>query len=304
MNSMSQILAAVSLAILSAVGSAQAQVLVERTSAYHHIKVIDEQGLRTLSFNSSMETRMSLRDPLQGHFEYTEYFHTPWLWNTNMTNVLMLGLGGGSTQRSYQHYYPQVTVDTAEIDPVVVEIAKEYFQLRETPTLRVFVSDGRVFLRRSETKYGAILMDAYTQGRYGSSIPYHLATKEFFAMATNHLAPDGVFAFNVIGTMRGWRADIVGSIWRTMKSVFPQVYAFPARDTYNVVIVGTKSDQPMDLNTLLQRANVLTQTKRVTLPTFKARVNMFVSDPPLNYQRCPLLTDDFAPIDGLLSTQR
>ncbi len=290
--------------ICSLACAAPGQVIAERTSAYHQIQVIDRQGFRTLSFNSSMETRMSLRDPLQGHFEYTEYFHTPWLWNTNLTNVLMLGLGGGSTQRSYAHYYPQVKVDTAEIDPVVVEIAKQYFQYHPSPSQRIFVSDGRVFLRRSEAKYGAIILDAYTQGRYGSSIPYQLATKEFFAIATNHLTGEGVLAYNVIGTLRGWKADIVGSIWRTMKTAFPQVYSFPARDTYNVVLVGTMSSQRADLGSLLQRANALIQAKRVTLPTFRNRVGAFVSDPPLNFQRCPLLTDDYAPIDGLLNTQR
>src|SRR6186713_2238799 len=53
----------------------------EATSAHHHIRVYDDNGLRTLSFDGSMETRMSLSDPSQGHFEYTEHFHMPWLWN-------------------------------------------------------------------------------------------------------------------------------------------------------------------------------------------------------------------------------
>ena len=61
-----------------------------------------------------METRMALRNPLQGHFEYIDYFHMPWLWRNELTNVLMIGLGGGSVQRAYQHYYPNVKVETAE----------------------------------------------------------------------------------------------------------------------------------------------------------------------------------------------
>src|SRR5262245_47955708 len=95
---------------------ARGQVRFDTTSPYHHILVLDQQRFRTLSFNGSMETRMSLRDPLAGHFEYIEYFHTPWLWNSNLTKVLMIGLGGGSVQRAYAHYYPQVSIDTAEID--------------------------------------------------------------------------------------------------------------------------------------------------------------------------------------------
>src|SRR4030095_3528631 len=101
-----------------------AELVFERTSAYHHIRVVDEQGVRTLAFDGSFETRMSLQNPLQGHFEYTEYFHMPWLW-LNLSNVLMIGLGGGSTQRSYQHYCPTVNVETVEIDPMVVQVGQE-----------------------------------------------------------------------------------------------------------------------------------------------------------------------------------
>ncbi len=301
MNPLHQAIAWTSMATLLALPTWEAKTVFERTSAYHHIQVIDQQGFRTLSFDGTMETRMSLSNPFQGHFEYTEYFHTPWLWNDQITNVLMVGLGGASTQRSYQHYYPQVLVDTAEIDPAVVEIAREYFQFRETPLQRVFVSDGRVFLRRSTNTYGAILMDAYVKSRYGSSIPYQLATKEFFELAARHLTTNGVLAYNVIGTLRGWQANIVGAVYRTMKTVFPQVYAFTVGDTYNVVLVGTKSDRRTDYNTLTRRAAELIQTRRVTLPGFRTRLFSLRAEPPLNFQNCPLLTDDFAPVDGLLS---
>src|SRR5882757_2569361 len=80
---------------------ANAEVVFEATTPYHHIRVLDEGGVRVLSFDDSMESRMSLQNPLQGHFEYTEFFHMPWLWNTQMTNVLMVGLGGASTQRAF-----------------------------------------------------------------------------------------------------------------------------------------------------------------------------------------------------------
>lgn len=279
----------------------QAGAIFEVTSPYHHILVIDRGDIRTLSFDGSMETRMSLLDPLKGHFEYTEYFHMPWLWNGQLTNVLMIGLGGASTQRAYRHYYPGVTVETVEIDPMVVKVATNFFHFRPSSTQRVHISDGRVFLRRNETKYGAILMDAYAKNRYGSFIPYHLATKEFFELATNHLTTNGVLAYNVMGTARGWRSDILGSVYRTMQSVFPQVYYFPASDSWNVVLIGTRSHEKATFPLLSQRANELVATKRVTIPGFRNRLSSFRADPPVNFLRSPILTDDYAPVDGLLS---
>ena len=279
-------------------------VVFETDSPYHHIQILDEAGRRTLSFDGSTETKMALDDPLQGHFEYTEYFHMPWLWNGNISNVLMIGLGGASTQRSFEHYYPHVTVETAEIDPVVERIAKQFFHFKESPRQQAHIEDGRVFLRRSQRKYDLIILDAYRKAPYGSFIPYHLATKEIFEVATNHLTDRGVLAYNVIGTTAGFQADILGTVYRTMKTAFPQVYLFPARQSQNVVLLGTKSPEKATFNVLHQRATFLIQQKRVTHPNFRNRIYSFRAEPPLNANRCPILTDDYAPVDGLLTSGR
>ncbi len=282
---------------------AQGKVVFEATSPYHHIRVLDDNWVRTLSFDGSTESQMSLTDPLRRHFEYTEYFQMPWLWNGKISRVLMIGLGGASAQRAYEHYYPQVTVETVELDPMVVKVAKEYFHFKEGDRQKVFVEDGRVFLRRNSQQYDVIVIDAYTTGRYGSSIPYHLATKEFFELVSKRLETNGVVAYNVIGSLRGFQADILGAMYRTMRSVFPQVYLFPARSSDNVVLVGTKSADKVTLSELQRRANALINAKRITLWSFRSRLASFRSEPPPNARSSPLLTDDFAPVDGLLNSR-
>lgn len=282
------------------VGAVHASVVFDGVSAYHHIRVVDNRGLRTLSFDGSLETRMSLADPSKGHFEYTEYFHMPFLWNPALTNVLMVGLGGGSTQRSYQKYWPQVTVETVELDPMVVKVAAQYFGFRQTPTNYVVIADGRVHLRQTKKKYDVILMDAYTKSRYGSSIPYHLATQEFFELASQHLTDQGVLAYNVIGSLQGWRADILGALYRTLKSVFPQVYLFPATDSLNVVLLATKSQEKITPIAAIQKGQELARRMRITMPTFHGRLRSLRTEAPPSFERSPVLTDDFAPVDGLL----
>ncbi len=276
-----------------------AGTVYEFTSAYHHIRVVDSGGLRTLCFDDAEETKMSLRDPLKGHFEYTEYFHMPWLWNTQLTSVLMVGLGGGSTQRAFAHYYPGIKVETVEIDPLVLQVARSYFGFQESASQKVHLEDGRVFLRRTRSQYDLIVLDAYVQGRYGSSIPQHLATREFFELVRDHLTTNGIVAYNVIGTVNGWHADIVGAIYRTLKAVFAEVYMFPASSSRNIVLIATKSGVKAELNTLRQRAALLEQSRRVALPGLRQRVEAFQSRPPPNALRCPVLTDDYAPVEGL-----
>jgi spermidine synthase len=280
--------------------SAQRVVQFDRISAYHHIQVYDENGLRTLSFNGSWETTMSLTNPLTGHFEYTEYFQMPWLWNHDIKRVLMVGLGGGSTQRAWQHYYTNVMDDTVEIDPVVEEVAKKYFNVVETPNFKIHINDGRVFLRQTTNIYDVILMDAYSTTRYGSSLPRQLTTKEFFTLASQHLSTNGVLAYNVIGQIQGYRATLIGAMYRTLSAVFPQVYMFPAVESRNVVFVATKSAEPFNYTRAAAEAYKLIDSGTVTLPTFTLRVKSFLDQPPLTAATSPLLTDDYAPIESLL----
>jgi spermidine synthase len=286
--------------LLCSVLAARAIVVFSTYSAYHYIEVVDEGGTRTLSFNGSRETRMNRDNPLQGHFEYTEYFHMPWLWNTNIKRVLMIGLGGGSTQRSYRHYHTNVFVDTVELDPAVVNVAKSYFGVTETPTHRIHLQDGRIFLRRTTNIYDVILMDAYSTTRYGSSIPPHLTTKEFFTIARSHLSTNGVMAYNIIGTVKDWNADFVGGLFRTMREVFPQVYLFPAGESQNVVLVATKSAERFDAARVQKEGVALARSKTVTLPTFTRRLQSFLNTPPPSASRSPVLTDDRARVEGLL----
>lgn len=277
-------------------------VVFETTSPYHHIQVMDQAGIRTLYFDASTETKMSLADPLQGHCEYTEYFHLSWLWRQKMTNILMIGLGGASVQRAFQHDYPEVVFETAELDPMVVQVSQKYFYLRETPNLKVHLADGRVFLRRSQKKYDAIFLDAYTASRYGSFIPYTLATKEFFMLAKEHLTTDGILAYNVIGNLSGSRTRLLGSLYVTLKSVFPQVYLFPVVTSQNVVVIATQSADKITLPGLEKRADDLVKSGRITLPTFHTRLGVFRAEPPANASRSRVLTDDYAPIDNLINT--
>lgn len=292
--------AAALVALFSLAPDLRAAVVFDEFSAYHHVQVVDDRGIRTLSFNGSEETRMSVANPLLGHFEYTEYFHTPWVWNRDMKRVLMLGLGGGSIQRSYQHFYTNVLVETVELDPMVVKVARQFFNVKESPKHKIHLADGRVFLKRTKNTYDAIVMDAYSTSRYGSSLPPHLTTKEFFTLVSEHLSTNGVLAYNVIGQLQGWRANTMGALYRTMKEVFPNVYFFPANESRNVVIVATKSPVKFDAARVQREGAELIRKGQVKLPSFAMRLRAFQGNAPANFAQSPVLTDDRAPVESLM----
>jgi spermidine synthase len=176
--------------------------------------------------------------------------------------------------------------------------------VQETPALKIRNQDGRVFLNRTADKYDLIIMDAYTTSRYGSSIPRHLTTKEFFALASTHLTTNGIVAYNVIGQMQGWRTDFIGAMYRTLKEVFPQVYAFPAESSMNVVLVATKSPVLFDKVRIQREGSELIRLRKVSLPTFATRLRVFENAPPASAAKSPVLTDDQAPVESLLDGSR
>ncbi len=290
------------LCLLIPTWAADETLVFETTSPYHHIKVVDQDKVRTLHFDNTFQSQISLDDPLKGHFEYTEYFHMPWLLNDQIKNVLMIGLGGGSIQRAYQTYWPQVKTEAVEQDPKVVETAKAYFQFKETDRMKVFLGDGRLYLRRTRKKYDLIILDAYTANRYSSFIPYTLVTKEFFQLVNTHLTDQGILAYNVIGSATDRRENLVGSVYNTLKTCFSQVYLFPAEGSHNVVLLATKSSKRFTKPQLKKKLDD-SLPSQTGFPNFKERLRQFRAAPPASSGQSKILTDDFAPVDGLMRTR-
>jgi spermidine synthase len=187
-----------------------------------------------------------------------------------------------------------------ELDPAVTNVARRFFGIGEGLRHRIHVEDGRRFLLRSGQVYDAILLDAYTTTRYGSSLPPHLTTKEFFELARAHLSTNGVLAYNVIGQIGGLDADLVGAIYRTLQEVFPQVYLFPARSSMNVVIVATRSPDYYNQTRVHLAGEELVKAGTVTMPGFTQRLAAFRSAPPPAAANSPVLTDDRSAIEALM----
>ena len=274
----------------------------ERDTVYHRITVSDEGGVRFLKLDNYWQSALDLSNPRRTVFAYTDYMHLPVILRPDARRVLMIGLGGATVPVRYYQDYPQMHVDVAELDPRVVEVARRYFQAPQGDRLRVTTEDGRLFMTRSADRYDIILLDAYLI----DTIPFHLATREFFAAARAHLVPGGVLGSNVIGALAGPRSGLFRAIYKTVASVFPTVYVFPVDwDRYgspvalrNIILVAT--DQPQQPRDAALRAAARARSNPgVTLPQIVEAARDLYTD-PIGTGDVPVLTDDFAPVETLL----
>jgi spermidine synthase len=270
----------------------------ERDTLYNHLVVTDETGVRTLYFNRYPQTRMSLHDPGRGHFEYVDYVPVGFALKGRVKKVLLMGLGGGSIPRMLLRQYPEVTVHTVEIDPWVVRVARDYFWVTESEKHRIIVQDARQFLRQTKERYDFVIVDAYHADYYGSYIPYHLATKEFFALIRERLEPGGVVMYNVIGTITGWQNQVVRALYKTMGTEFPAVYVIPMPSIQNVEVFGVRDGERLSVPALVQGARERLRKGDLKDASVLTRLAQIVQQPILTND-VPLLTDDYAPVETL-----
>lgn len=57
-------------------------------------------------------------------------------------SVLLVGLGGGGLAQFLRDFVPNVTIEVVELDPVVFEVAKDWFGFRPDGRLTVTLGDG------------------------------------------------------------------------------------------------------------------------------------------------------------------
>ena len=268
--------------------------LYKKDSLYHHIVVTDDDGMRTLRFDRLRQSAMDLNDPDRMVFHYTQYLHLAMAFHDNPQRVLFIGLGGGSAPRRFHRDYPTLKIDAAELDPEVVSVAKRYFMFQESERMQVQAVDGRIFLQRTPHRYDVIVLDAY----YADAIPFHLSTREFFQELKAKLTPTGILVSNIIGSVQGADSKLFRSILKTLQTEFLQTYVFPVDEVSNIIVIATQEKERLGKQEVIRRSRRLEEERKVQFP-LERYAHTYVLD-PIPLQDVPVLTDDYAPVDGLL----
>ena len=275
-------------------------VIFQKESQYHRITVVDTATARFLKFDNSYQTGMDKADPYRSYFQYADYFHLAFAFKPDIQRVLFVGLGGGIVPKRMWRDYPEVSIDVAEIDPVVLDVARKYFGLPGDRRLQVTVQDGRRFISSTSAKYDLIVMDAY----YADAIPFHLTTEECFREAKKKLQPGGVIAYNIIGALEGPGSKLFRSMYRTISGTWAKtaVFGIDYRSSKNPEalrnIIVFASDSLATIDTVAQRVREKVGG-RVTVPTFEKCFGDLYAE-PIPVSDVNSLTDDFAPVDTLL----
>jgi spermidine synthase len=228
---------AISIPVGTIKGADTGRVLYEAETVHQYARVVErDDGSRALELNEGQAVHSLLRP---GSYLTGDY------WDGHLVlpaasrarpprRIAILGNAGGTVARSFGHFFPATAVDAVEIDAELTELGRRYLDLRN-PRMRVYAEDARHWLERVDGGYDAIMVDAYRQ----PYIPFYLATREFFELVRERLAPGGLAIVNV-GHPEG-AEELERVLGRTMAAAFPRVLRYPIEDTNTLLVAGEGS---------------------------------------------------------------
>lgn len=284
------------------IAQSEVRVVYSRDTQYHRLSVVEDADTRYLRFDNSLQSAMYVDDPLRTRFAYTDLFHLSLAYNPGAQDVLFVGLGAGSSEKRMLEDFPEVRMHAVEIDPVVVDVAHDFFAVpRDDPRLEISVGDGRRFLADEERRWDAIVIDAF----FADAVPFHLVTREFLELARTRLEPGGVVVTNAIGSISGPGSRLFRSIYKTYRTAFPTVVVHPAilegdegEETFrNLILVATEQAAPQ--RTFLAERWEEIRADAPTAPDLRQAI-LDRHDALIPTDDVPVLTDDYAPTDALL----
>jgi spermidine synthase len=235
---------------------AQEKVLYEKASAFGTVVVTEGNGLRTLRFarNGARQSVVKVGDPAHLELPYAPVAFTSLALCRGPERVLVVGHGAGTLPMFLRHYFPEATIDSVDIDPEVVFVAKEFFGFREDPRMGAIVADGRAFIEQTREPYDVIFLDAFG----GDSLPPELTTQEFLRAVRRAVRPSGVVVGNIWGRHSNRLYD---SMVRTYQEVFDDLYILTVQGAGNMILLALPRRQTLGREELAGLASRVSTAK-------------------------------------------
>ena len=180
---------------VSTAANAARKIETRKSEFNGSVEVSEQYGVRFLDFESggkiSHQGAMSVTHPDHELMAYAQMMSLVTSLHPNPLVAFNFGLGAGVLPRFHLSRYPHASVDSVEIDPVVVDFEKKYFPV-PSPAHRVLVGDGYEIMRKLDRKYDVIWLDAFGP----DGVPSYQGDLEFLKTLRGDLLPGGMITVN------------------------------------------------------------------------------------------------------------
>lgn len=268
-----------------------ADIVLETESAYNQIRLVDREKAVYLTLNTNKLFLINSAYIKQGtlfNFSLIDLFSLGPLI-TPVKNLLVLGMSGGASIRQHQQFSASTRIDAVEIDPKIIEIAKNNFGIKEGDSLKIWQADARPFLTVSKKKYEMVEIDLFQGSPY---TPFYVLTQEFFQSVLAHLNEDGIMMMNIYAP---GKHELLQPVLATIASVFLSVYSVPVYGQ-NFVVIASRS--PLDEQEIKDRVS---RAQANISPDLKSASDYFLeyAEKYQSDKKTPIFTDDWAPVEAI-----
>ena len=289
------VVAVLGIAVLGAVAvGATANSTCDPESAYYCIRIGRPQSqpaVRDLVLDDLIHGSIDLDEPVRLRLRYLR----------TMDNVIegahpapgaltALHIGGGAfaMPRHLTAERPGTTNRVLELDPAIIRVNRDILGLTlDEPELSIRVGDARVGLRDEPAgRYDVVLSDVFA----ARAVPWHLVTLEAIGEVRRTMTPDAIYVANVID---GGELRLLGAYVATLREVFGEVAI-----AWIVVDGGVSGNVIVAAGDELPLAGIAGSLERDLSDPARLATEEEIA---AIIDGAPLLTDDFAPTDALIS---
>ncbi|MHC4325748.1 MAG: fused MFS/spermidine synthase, partial [Planctomycetota bacterium] len=277
------------------------QILFDGESKYARLLVLEQPAVKMISVRSGVFGTHSFifKHRLMTDL-YWDYFNIGPLLQPTATRYLLLGGGGGTSVRQLSQFFPQLSIDAVEIDEQMIAIGKRFFELPENNQVSYHIADARPFINNNQQSYDVIGIDLFAGM---GTIPFYVATQEFFTKVAHALKPDGSLVMNVFDPAP--EKPVLSAVANTLASVFPSVYQLSVKYYSHILFAFP---YPITAQEIRQRAtahSLLSHNGPQALARDIADLHLLIDGltvklKPVHFRTDRLvLTDDLSPIEQL-----
>ncbi|XP_050223066.1 uncharacterized protein LOC126673121 [Mercurialis annua] len=205
------------------------EVITAMRSNHNDIVIVDTPKARMLLLDSTHNVHSILnKDQKWTGAYWDEFASLPAIIPEGP--VAILGLGAGTAAHLMLHLWPSLDLHGWEIDPILIDKARQYFGLSdlEIPTtdggiLRVHVDDALSPAENDSGKFAGIIIDLFSEGRVLLQL-HEVAT---WLDLSKRLMPNGRFMVNCGGISE--KPDNADGTWMENPTVKALSEAFPGQ---------------------------------------------------------------------------
>ncbi|GGB66624.1 spermidine synthase [Flavobacterium suaedae] len=150
-------------------------------------------------------------------------------------SILLLGVAGGSVIKTLKeeiNYKGKIT--GVELDPEIIEIANNYFNLDKTEGVTVIIDDAKKFVANTNEKYDFIIIDIFQD----KSMPEFLFESDFTENIKSIVNNKGYILFNTMVLNRKDKER--NKAYTELFDNSFQVDSYPGLENYNEIFIIQK----------------------------------------------------------------